>query len=156
MTTRRDLETYEASFQRVFVSIATACDGGRPWLARVNDALAATVELLAADPALAHVVLVETLAHGPEARRLHDDALDRLAKQLDAGRELPMNGKLSELVSLMAVGSVFGLIFKEVLAGRAEQLPALLPDLTFTLLVPYLGPQAAAAEMRRAEAQRGM
>jgi len=51
---------------------------------------------------------------------------------------------------VMAVGAVSGLIFDELVAGRAEQLPELMPDLLFAMLVPYLGPAAAADEMRRA------
>ncbi len=53
----------------------------------------------------------------------------------------------------MSAGAVSGLIFDELLAGRAAELPARLPDLLFAMLVPYVGPQVAAAEMRRA-AQR--
>ena len=59
------------------------------------------------------------------------------------GRELPEN------ISLMSAGAVSGLIFDELLAGRAAQLPAMLPDLLFAMLVPYVGPRAAAEEMRR-------
>jgi hypothetical protein len=46
--------------------------------------------------------------------------------------------------------AVSGLIFDELQASRAETLPGLFPDLLFAMLVPYLGPQAAAEEMRRA------
>jgi len=150
MTNRSDLETYEVAFQRVFAAVAADRDRQQPWLTRAGDGLAAVVELFAADPALARTVMVEAIAAGPEARRLYDDALDRLAGQLDPGRELAAGRELPEQISLMAVGAVAGLIFKEVLAGRTEQLPARMPDLLFTLLVPYLGPQAATAEVSRA------
>ena len=57
----------------------------------------------------------------------------------------------------MSAGAVSGLIFDELLAGRAaDGLPARLPDLLFAMLVPYVGPQAAAEEMRKVSAaQRG-
>ena len=115
-------------------------------MARASGSLGSIVELFAADPALAHAVLVEAIAAGPETRRLHDDALDRLAAQLDPGRELAAGRELPAQISLMAVGAVAGLLFKEVLAGRAEQLPTRMPDLLYTLLVPFLGPQGAVAE----------
>jgi hypothetical protein len=151
MTDRPDLRTYEVAFQRVFAAIAAADEGGKqPWVTRVSGGLGAIVELFATDPALAHTVVIEAVAAGPEARRLHEDALDRLAGQLDPGPELVADHELPEQISLMAVGSVSGLIFKEVLAGRAEQLQARMPDLLFTLLVPYLGPRVAAAEVDRA------
>ena len=55
----------------------------------------------------------------------------------------------------MAAGAVSGLIFDELLTGRAERLPELLPDLLFAMLVPYIGPSAAAEEMRKAAAGLG-
>ena len=50
----------------------------------------------------------------------------------------------------MATGAVSGLIFDELVAGRAAQLPSLMPDLVFAMLVPFIGPAAATEEMRRA------
>jgi hypothetical protein len=52
----------------------------------------------------------------------------------------------------MSAGAVSGLIFDELLAGRAEQLPDRLPELLFAMLVPYVGPQVATAEMRKLSA----
>jgi hypothetical protein len=155
MTNRPDLETYEAAFQRVFAAIAADCDREQPWLARTSGGLGTIVELFATDPALAHTAVVEVMAGGPEAQRLYWEAITRFAGYLDPGRELAADRELPEQISLMAAGAVSGLIFKEVLAGRVEQLPARLPDLLFTLLVPYLGPQDAATEVRRATLSEG-
>lgn len=153
---RPDLAAYEIAFRRLFAAVDERCGEGVPWLSRAAGALGAVVELFAADPALARTVMVESIAAGPEARKLYEDAIDRLAGQLDPGDELAADRELPEQISLMAVGAVSGLIFKDVLAGRAEALPARLPDLLFTMLVPYLGPQEAANEMRKAAAdQRG-
>ena len=52
----------------------------------------------------------------------------------------------------MAVGGAEAIIFDEVIAGRTQRLPALLPEILFALLVPYLGPEPAIEEMRRATA----
>jgi hypothetical protein len=35
-----------------------------------------------------------------------------------------------------------------VAAGRTKRLPTLLPEILFTALVPYVGPEVAAAEVR--------
>jgi hypothetical protein len=53
----------------------------------------------------------------------------------------------------MAVGGAEAIVFDEVVAGRVSGLPALLPDILFTLLVPYLGPEEAVEQMRRAQAE---
>jgi hypothetical protein len=93
--------------------------------------------------------VIEAAAAGAEARQLQSDAIARFTGFLDAGRRLAGNEELPENISLMAAGAVFGLIFDELRAGREAELPARLPDLLFALLVPYVGPEAAAAEMRR-------
>jgi AcrR family transcriptional regulator len=150
------LAAYEMLVEQVFEEILANCDGGQPWLARVTTGLSTIVDLFAVDPALARTAVVEVAAAGSEARQLHWDAIARLTKYLDPGRELAPGKELPENISLMSAGAVSGLIFDELLAGRAAELPARLPDLLFAMLVPYMGPQAAAAEMRKASAaQRG-
>jgi hypothetical protein len=45
------------------------------------------------------------------------------------------------------------MIFDEVRGGRGGELEKILPDLVFAVLMPYLGPAAAEAEMRRVAAE---
>ena len=66
------------------------------------------------------------------------------------GEEVDRGGNLPDAQAVMATGAVSGLIFDELVAGRTAQLPSLLPDLLFAMLVPYIGPGAATEEMRRA------
>jgi hypothetical protein len=53
-------------------------------------------------------------------------------------------------VELLAVGAAEAIIFGEVDAGRAERLPKMMPEILFSILVPFLGPDRAAEEMRSA------
>jgi len=146
------LAAYDLLVERVVAVVAAECAGEESWLDRVRTGLAAIVELFAADPELARTALVEVAAAGPEARRRHWRALARFGAGLERGRDADGGGDLPEHLPLMAVGAVSGLIFDELLAGRARQLPALLPELLFALLVPFVGPTAAAEEMRLAAA----
>ena len=67
------------------------------------------------------------------------------------GREYATNAvHLPPDLERMAVGGAQTIIFDEVVAGRAEELSARLPDVLFSVLVPYIGPEAAAAEVRQA------
>jgi AcrR family transcriptional regulator len=143
------LAAYEMLVEQVFTEVAAHCDGATPWIERVSDGLATIVEYFAADPALARTAVVEVAAAGAEARQLHWNAIARFTEYLDAGRALAGERELPENISLMSAGAVSGLIFDELLAGRGEQLPDRLPDLLFAMLVPYVGPQAATAEMQR-------
>lgn len=146
------LAAYEALVERVFSQVVANCDGEQPWLERMRTGLATIVDLFAVDPTLARTAVVEVAAAGADARQLHWNAVARFTEFLDAGRELADGRELPENIALMSAGAVSGLIFDEVLAGRAERLPAMLPDLLFAMLVPYIGPRAAADEMRRATA----
>lgn len=146
------LAAYDSLVERVFGEVVAHCDGEQPWLDRVRIGLETLVELFAVDPELARTAVVEVAAAGADARRLHWNAVARFTAFLDAGRELAGDRELPENIGLMSAGAVSGLIFDEVLAGRAERLPAMLPDLLFAMLVPYIGPRAAADEMRRAAA----
>jgi len=146
------LAAYEMLAGQVFDEVAAQCDWGAPWVSRMTAGLTTIVDRLAVDPALARTVVVEVVAAGADARQLHRNATARFTEYLDAGRELAGDRELPENISLMSAGAVSGLIFDELLAGRADRLPDRLPDLLFAMLVPYLGPQAAAAEMRRVAA----
>jgi AcrR family transcriptional regulator len=146
------LAAYEMLVEQVFAEVVANCDGNASWMERMTDGLATIVDRFALDPALARTAVVEVAAAGADARRLHWNAIARFTEYLDAGRELAGARELPENISLMSAGAVSGLIFDELLAGRAERLPDRLPDLLFAMLVPYVGPQAATAEMRRVAA----
>lgn len=146
------LAAYEMLVEQVFSEVVAKCDGGEPWMARMTVGLTTIVDRFAVDPELARTAVVEVAAAGADARQLHWNAIARFTEYLDAGRELAGDKELPENISLMSAGAVSGLIFDELLAGRADQLPDRLPDLLFAMLVPYVGPQAAAAEMRRVAA----
>jgi AcrR family transcriptional regulator len=148
------LAAYEVLVDQVYGEVVANCDGAESWLQRVENGLATIVKVFALEPELARTAIVEVAAAGADARQLHWDAVARFTKYLEGGRELSDGRELPENISLMSAGAVSGLIFDELLAGRAAQLPAMLPDLLFAMLVPYIGPGAAAEEMRRVAAAR--
>ena len=149
------LAAYDMVVEQVFLEITASCDPEQPWLDRVRQGLTTILGMFALDPALGRTALVEVAAAGADARQRHWDAVARFTEFLEDGKQLSGGLELPRHVSLMSTGAVAGLIFDELLAGRADQLPALLPDLLFALLVPYIGPRAAAAEMRKVGARSG-
>jgi len=148
------LAAYDMLVEQVFAEVLANCDGSQPWLERVETGLSTIVKLFALDPQLARTAVVEVAAAGADARQRHWNAVARFTAYLEDGRELADGRELPENISLMSAGAVSGLIFDELLAGRAAQLQAMLPDLLFAMLVPYIGPRAAAEEMRRVAATR--
>lgn len=146
------LAAYDLVVERVLDEVIASCDPTQPWLERMRVGLTTVVERFAVDPALARTAIVEVAAAGSDARRRHWDAITRFTEFLAEGEKLAGGRELPSNIGLMAAGAVSGLIFDELLTGRAERLPELLPDLLFAMLVPYIGPGAATEEMRRAAA----
>lgn len=146
------LAAYDMVVERVLDEVIASCDAEQSWLERVRVGLATIVEMFALDPELARTAIVEVAAAGADARQRHWNAITRFTEFLADGEELTGGRELPDNIALMAAGAVSGLIFDELLTGRAARLPELLPDLLFALLVPYIGPGAATEEMRKAAA----
>lgn len=146
------LAAYDLAVERVLDAVVAKCDAEQPWLERMRIGLGTVVELFALDPELARTAIVEVAAAGADARQRHWNAVAKFTEFLAEGEQLAGDRELPENIALMAAGAVSGLIFDELLTGRAERLPELLPDLLFAMLVPYIGPSAATAEMRKAAA----
>jgi AcrR family transcriptional regulator len=146
------LAAYDQVVERVLGEVVASCNGSESWLERVRKGLETLVELFAVDPELARTAIVEVAAAGADARQRHWNAINRFTEFLEDGRDLAEGRELPDNIALMAAGAVSGLIFDELLTGRAERLPELLPDLLFAMLVPYIGPGAATEEMRKAAA----
>jgi AcrR family transcriptional regulator len=112
-----------------------------------------TLELLAARPSLARLACIEARqAMPPEAYALYASAIRFLLAMLDrirvyASSETPR----PPTAARGALGGGEALVRRELLAGRAERLPALLPDIIYGLLVPFLDQKEALryAEMAR-------
>lgn len=130
--------------------VAEAYSEPGPWPERVCGGLAATLDWLAADPDVARVMMIEIGTVGPIASDRFRTTFHRFLALLDDGRELTENAlELPNLASI-AGGAVFARVYEEVAFGRAAELPVLLPQLTFELLLPYIGEEAALKEKRKA------
>lgn len=123
----------------------------RPWPERVRDVLAVTLDWFAADPDAARFLLVELSTIGPAFRPIFQTEFARFTKLLDDGLvDSGLDPELSQATNL-AVGAIMARIYEEVVLGRAAELPRLLPDLTYELLVPYVGEEVARSEQRASE-----
>jgi AcrR family transcriptional regulator len=131
------------------------CDAGQPWPERVRAGLARLLEELAAKPLLAQAVTRSFPGIRPSAYERYVALLSRFEPLMEEGRRYSeFAEELPSEVELLAVGAAESIIFGEVDAGRAEELPAMLPEILFSVLVPFIGPERAEEEMRSAAALR--
>lgn len=130
--------------------VTEAYDQPGPWVDRVRNALAAMLGWFAADPAAARVVFVEVAAVGATSRDLFRADFARFTKLMDDGfdEDEPVPGL--PRASVLAVGAALARVYEEVVRDRAAELPRLLPGLTYEVLVPFVGEEAAGDEEQRA------
>lgn len=116
-----------------------------PWPQRMREGLSTTLGWFAADSDIARFTLVEMSTVGPAFRPVFKAEFARatalLEEGLDEGGAQP---ELAEATSL-AIGAILARIYEEVVLGRVAELPSLLSDLTYELLVPFVGEEEARA-----------
>lgn len=149
------LAAFDWVVEEILARVATAYELGTiaSWSEGVRLGLQALLQAIAERPAVAKMALVELPPISPGAHARYRATLERLASLLRGGREyLGEDEEPPPQVELMALGGAEVILVDEVSAGRADQLPARMPELLFAILVPYLGPEDAAAEMQAAAA----
>jgi AcrR family transcriptional regulator len=143
---------YEKVLDVLVDYVARAYEGDGPWPLKMRRAMRACLEACSAEPEVARMTTLDVPAARPEAQRRYRNALERFVPLFIEGREYAASHlHLPPDLERMAVGGAETIIFDQVVAGRAGDLPARLPDILFTVLAPYIGPEAAAAEVRRAQ-----
>lgn len=136
------------------VSAAYARADGEPWPDRIVAGLEALLELLATETEIARMAMVEVTSFGEDARIRYRAALDRFVPFFEDGRASSSQGEaLPDGTAQFAIGGAASMIFDEIRAGRGTELPSILPELAFAVLMPYLGAEAAEAEMERIAAR---
>jgi AcrR family transcriptional regulator len=114
-----------------------------PWPRRMRDALSTTLDWFAADPGIARFTLVELSTVGPAFRSTFKAEFARAIGLIEEG--LGEDGPEPEMAEAteLAVGAILARIYEEIVLGRAAELPRLLPDLAYELLVPFIGEERA-------------
>lgn len=137
------LATYELLFGHLAQVVVEAYESERDWPEKVRAGLASLLGFLASEPRVARLLMVEPLAAGPPLSDRHRDSVGAFAGMLDAGREVEGAETPAPGTADFLVAGAASLIIQRILAGEAERLPDLLPDLLESCLAPYLGAKAA-------------
>jgi hypothetical protein len=113
---------YEDGVERLAAAVEAAVRSESGWEARLSAGLRAGLDFLAADPALAHLLLVEALPADGPARLEHERSLDRLAEALRPPAEFPAGERFSPEAARLLAGGLATHLSGRVLAGDAERL----------------------------------
>ena len=113
----------------------------------VRDSLAAFLEFVTQESRYADMLLIESLAAGPAAIERRNTTLRTFAEMLRRGAEQIENGRRPpDLTAETIIGGIYEVVYSRVIGGEVNKLPALLPDLAYSMMQPYIGDQAARRE----------
>lgn len=132
------LSTYDIAAAWLCERVEGAAVAEELWPASVRAGVAEAMRLLAANPAVAHLLAVEALQAGAVARRRRQGCIARLAATLRTDR--PRGSELPTELEELLVGGVFAHVSRYVDAGHVDRLPQTTAELVRCMLVPYLDP----------------
>jgi AcrR family transcriptional regulator len=144
------LAAYELVLEQLLSGVTSAFASGESWTSRVRRGLAAFLNLLASEPVLAQVCVVEALAAGPRALARRTTAMEAFQALLQPPKGDALATSTAPPVAVEAiVGGIYEVIYSRVTSQRTEELPSLLPSLLHSALLPFVGPEVAEAEYER-------
>jgi AcrR family transcriptional regulator len=137
---------YEDGVDRIRERVLGACAqrAREDWTGRIEAALAALLALFSEDPALASLVLVEGLRAGRGVYDRYQGAVDSFVVYLREGAPPGPDGSpVPAATDEAIVGGIASLLGRRLLAGEAEEIEQLFPEVLEFSLTPYLGAEEA-------------
>ena len=143
------LAAYDEASGRLLASVRAALDSQTVFEHKISVAFRAFLELLAASPAFAKMCIVEVLAAGPEAIARRARTMEEFTGFFEeSARETLDKDAPSALIAETIVGGAYETVYRRIARGETADLPKLLPDLTESALLPYVGEARAAAQRK--------
>ena len=154
---RRRFTDKEDCVQRVFEAfiddflwhVRGAYGAEERWPTSLRAAAYATTDWMDTHPDTARFGMVDVLAAQNEMIRVRrEEIFVYCASLIDAGREVaPEPGAVPEPAALMAVGAVVQIVTRRMHIGEDLEFGPLVPELMYAAVRPYLGEEAARAEL---------
>jgi AcrR family transcriptional regulator len=151
-------DCFLAAFDESVAAAATVfdelLDTERPWPEQIASGLEILLEMVVEEEARAKLCLVEAQAAGGPALERYQALLERIAPKLREGRALnPRAERLPDGLEVSIAGGLAWLVHQRLVAGRAEELKGLLPEMLQVTLTPYVGEVEAARAAEEAQAR---
>jgi AcrR family transcriptional regulator len=138
------LAAQEYAMETALERVVAAAGSDVSWPRRVRAGLAAFLEYVAEEPALAKTCMVEALAVSPTSIGYYEESQQSFVSLFRLGRDVSPRAKaLPETLEEAIVGGVFWIVYQRLVAAEAETITELLPELVEFALTPYLGAEAA-------------
>lgn len=150
-----DLEDCFAAYlfearQAFFTEVGTAMVGIEEWREQIRAAGYGMLRFWRADERRARMMLIEVLSAGPRAQLIRDEGMALMIDLIDQGRSAMRNPEMLSRTTAEAIaGAVFNQMHLALERGELERGEELIPQLMYTVVLPYLGTEAALEELER-------
>jgi AcrR family transcriptional regulator len=150
------LEAQQFPRQYILDTCIAAYFTAAEWPERVWRVLETLIGLIAENPAIAHLQLVEAYAAGPAAiRRAEEDITRSCTIFLQEGYHYrPQAAELPSIIGQASAGAIFEIIQRQTARGEADRLIEHLPELTYIAIAPFTGAEEAIELVEQMVARR--
>lgn len=129
-------------------------DAEQPWADQIAAGLEILLEMVVTEEARAKLCIVESQAAGSAPLARYQAMLESVAPKLREGREFnPRAARLPDGLEVAIAGGLAWLVHQRLVADRAVEVKALLPEMLQVTLTPYLGEAEAARAAEAAQAR---
>jgi AcrR family transcriptional regulator len=145
----------EAGVDRVMGFCQEVYRNSPTWPDAVWDGMHAYAEWAKNEPAFARTGIVEMLSVGPSAQELMKSLMEAFMIFLQPGYDL-LDPSAAGSLDQPVTQRFFETLYLHISKHSVESVSTLIPDLTRTLLIPFIGTQATEEFIARREAERPM
>jgi hypothetical protein len=138
----------EAGTDELLLRVSRAFGGQRRWVDQLRAVAYEMLRFLREDEARARLMVIDVLRSTPKAIAVREHGIEALTELIDLGRrELGDPESVPRTVAVVVAGTIYNRIHVGVEAGVETLEPELVRELMFTAVLPYLGIEAALAEL---------
>ena len=125
-----------------------------PWQEQISSGLEIFLEMVVREEARAKLCIVEAQAAGSASLARYQAMLESVAPKLREGRDFnPRASRLPDGLEVATAGGIAWLVHQRLIAGEADKLKALLPEILQVTLTPYVGEVEAGRAADAAQAR---
>lgn len=143
------LAVFEVTLAQLGARVVQAYRAESQWREGVRAGLAAFLWYIDEDPELARLCVVDALGGGPKVLSARSRIIAALGTAIDLGRRQGETNDPPSVTAEGVIGAVLAVLHARLLERSREPYIALHGPLMSMIVLPYLGPRAAAVEQRR-------
>jgi AcrR family transcriptional regulator len=141
------LQALDAGSAWVELAMREAAAEKSTWRGQLRGALTGLLRFFDEQPEVGRALLVEVHAAGSRAVGKRTEAMERAAAMLDLARK-ETDGPAPAIAAEAVVAGILAVLHTRLATHQPTSFSHLLPELMYLAVLPYFGPDVAAAEMR--------